>query len=125
MILSKKLDELLPDEYRQKILDFDSKADTSGLLSVEIAKYFNDADLKQAVSEITLDYLSFPKRFRWPVLSNDTSFALVYLESFDKPQSLKQQNLETLIKLYNYSLMRINKILLELESLEENYNQKG
>ena len=68
-----------------------------------------------------MDYLSFPAGFRWPVLSNNTSFALVYLESFDNPQALKNHSLEVLVNLYNYSLMRINKILLELESLAENY----
>ena len=123
MILSKKLHDLIPDDYKEKIIAYDQEKDLSSLFNIEIAKYFGDNELKQAISEIKMDYLSFPAGFRWPVLSNDTSFALVYLESFDNPQLLKNQTLEILVRLYNYSLMRLNNILLELESLEENYKQ--
>ena len=124
MILSKKLQEIMPEEYLEKALAFDEEKDMSSLFNIQIAKYFGEADIKQAVSDIKLDYLDFPRGFRWPILCNDTSFALVYLESFDNPQALKNHTLETLVKLYNYSLTRINKFLLELESLEENYKQK-
>ena len=123
MILSKKLHDLIPDDYKEKIIAYDQEKDLSSLFNIEITKYFGDNELKQAISEIKMDYLSFPAGFRWPVLSNDTSFALVYLESFDNPQLLKNQTLEILVRLYNYSLMRLNNILLELESLEENYKQ--
>ena len=123
MILSKKLHEIMPDDYKEKIIDYDQQKDLATLFNIEIARYFADNDLKQSISEIKMDYLSFPAGFRWPILSNDTSFALVYLESFDNPQALKNQTLEILVKLYNYSLMRLNSILIELESLEENYKR--
>lgn len=123
MILSKKLHEIMPDDYKEKIIDYDQQKDLATLFNIEIARYFTDNDLKQSISEIKMDYLSFPAGFRWPILSNDTSFALVYLESFDNPQALKNQTLEILVKLYNYSLMRLNSILIELESLEENYKR--
>lgn len=113
----------MPDDYKEKIIDYDQQKDLATLFNIEIARYFADNDLKHSISEIKMDYLSFPAGFRWPILSNDTSFALVYLESFDNPQALKNQTLEILVKLYNYSLMRLNSILIELESLEENYKR--
>ena len=123
MILSKKLEEIMPDEYVEKVIAFDQEKDLTSLFNIEIARYFGDENLKKTVAETRLDYLSFPKGFRWPVLCNDTSFALVYLESFDNPQALKNHNLEILVRMYNYSLTRINKLLIELESLDESYKQ--
>lgn len=123
MQLSKKLQSLLPESLQEIFVAFDPVKDHSSETNIRICHYFNDDDLKESIAATSMDYLTFPLGFRWPILSNDTSFALVYLDSFDNPQDLQQKNLEVLVQQFKFSMVRINKILLELESLSKSYNK--